>query len=189
MRSAALAVAAPLVALALLAGCGNSRAHAVGVDEPGPATPQHRVSYPRAGVSFTVPRDWSVQPGSKYLVTALTSGPATVAVWRYPRSEPLPTTPTALATARQRLVADARRRDPTLTVDDVRIGRLAGAPTVEVRGAETVAGQRRRMRSTHLYADGGEVVVDAYAAPRWFARVDRGVVDPLLRSLRLAPPS
>jgi hypothetical protein len=45
------------------------------------------------------------------------------------------------------------------------------------------------VRSTHLYAHGGELVVDAYAPPGEYAKVDRAVFGPLLRSLRLTRPA
>ena len=44
------------------------------------------------------------------------------------------------------------------------------------------------MRSTHVYAKGAEFVVDAYAAPRDFATVDRSVFRPLVRSFKIDPP-
>jgi hypothetical protein len=44
------------------------------------------------------------------------------------------------------------------------------------------------VRSTHLYAYGAELVVDAYAPPGEFARVDRRVFGPMLRSLRVQRP-
>jgi hypothetical protein len=39
-----------------------------------------------------------------------------------------------------------------------------------------------------VYAHGAELVLDAYAPPAEFARVDRTVFRPLLRSLTVKPP-
>jgi hypothetical protein len=55
-------------------------------------------------------------------------------------------------------------------------------------GDQRVAGQQRRVRSTHVFAQGAEVVVDQYAAPRDFAAVDAAVFEPTVRSLRIGPP-
>ncbi|MCA1690147.1 MAG: hypothetical protein LC720_06850 [Actinobacteria bacterium] len=66
---------------------------------------------------------------------------------------------------------------------------VARRGAVQLRGLETIDGQRREVRSTHLYADGAEVVIDAYAPPDQFRTVDRGVFHPLLRGLRLAAPT
>ena len=44
------------------------------------------------------------------------------------------------------------------------------------------------MRSLHAYGHGGEVVMDAFAPPREFARVDEQAFGPMARSLRLSAP-
>ena len=44
------------------------------------------------------------------------------------------------------------------------------------------------MRSTHVYAFGAEVVIDAFAPPEVFGQVDREAFVPVVRSLRLASP-
>jgi hypothetical protein len=44
------------------------------------------------------------------------------------------------------------------------------------------------VRSTHVYAYGGEVVVDAFAPANVFGRADRDAFRPLVRSLRLRGP-
>jgi hypothetical protein len=43
------------------------------------------------------------------------------------------------------------------------------------------------VRSTHLYAGGSELVVDAYAPPARFAALDRSVFVPLTESVRIDP--
>ena len=44
------------------------------------------------------------------------------------------------------------------------------------------------MRSLHAYGHGLEVVLDAFAPPRDFARVDEQTFGPMARSLRLIAP-
>jgi hypothetical protein len=44
------------------------------------------------------------------------------------------------------------------------------------------------VRSTHIFSHGAEVVVDAYAPPRFFPKVDKTAFKPLLRSLRVTKP-
>ena len=45
------------------------------------------------------------------------------------------------------------------------------------------------MRSTHVYAKCRELVVDAYAEPDDFERVDRAAFGPLVRSIKIDPPA
>jgi hypothetical protein len=44
------------------------------------------------------------------------------------------------------------------------------------------------MRSLHAYGHGLEVVMDAFAPPKEFARVDRQTFGPMTRSLQLRAP-
>ena len=60
---------------------------------------------------------------------------------------------------------------------------------VQIRGNETIDGQRRTVRSTHIYAGGAEIVVDATAPVNEFRRVDAQVFSPMLRSLRISRPT
>lgn len=180
---------APLVLTALaLAACGRD------------PTPPPDLTHARVGEGFTVldlassglslriPRGWqksSIRPPG---LTSLASGGANVAVWRYERSEPLPSDPVALAAARDALVARARRRDPSLVVSYARVVRVDGAPGVELLASERVGSARRRVRSTHVYASGAEIVIDALAPPRQFAKLDRAVFRPVVASVRLSAP-
>ncbi len=41
------------------------------------------------------------------------------------------------------------------------------------------------VRSTHVYAEGAEIVVDAFAPEKDFRRVDEQVFRPLLKSLKI----
>jgi hypothetical protein len=144
-----------------------------------------RTDYPAAGLRVSLPRGWALAPGTAPSVASATSGRATVALWRYPRTEPLPGTRAQLAAARRALVSAARARDPGFRLADAHVTRIGGVPAVVLVGSETIRGVPLRVRSTHLYAQGGEVVADSFAPPRDFARLDPLVFRPVARSLRL----
>jgi hypothetical protein len=187
-RSSVLAVAAASLALA---GCGNERTPTP--DTARPLAPQGTalVRYPEAGVRFATPGRWDRAGGQAPLVATVTSGRATIAVWRFPRAEPLPGSAEDLRRARRTLLAAARARDPSFRLHPthaVTRRRVGGLRALEVRGTGTVEGQERAVRSLHVYGFGGEVVVDALAPPAQFGRVDREVFGPLLRSVRLSAP-
>jgi hypothetical protein len=116
------------------------------------------------------------------------SGPAQIAVWRYPRTEPLPATKAQLTQARDLLLEAARARDQTFKESKASITKVGGHPAIQVRGTETVGGQPRSVRSTHVYAYGGEVVLDAFAPANVFGQADRDAFRPVVRSLRLQAP-
>ena len=90
-----------------------------------------------------------------------------------------------LHAARQALVAQVERRDPTFELTSSRLVMKRGLRGVELVGQGTNGGQRRAVRSLHAYADGHEVVLDAFAPPKDFARVDEQTFAPVARSLRL----
>ena len=179
---AVVALAAPS------AGCGNERTPAP--DTATPLAPQGSalVRYPQAGVRFATPGRWDRAAGQAPLVATVSSGRATVAVWRFPRAEPLPSSAEDLRRARRTLLAAARARDPSFRSQRVTTRRVGDLPALEVRGTGTVEGQARAVRSLHVYGFDGEVVVDALAPPDQFGRVDREVFGPLLRSVRLSAP-
>src|SRR5207249_1358151 len=81
------------------------------------------------------------------------------------------------------LLVAATARDRSLRVVTSRMVTVGGAKGVELVANERLSSHPREVRSTHLYAHGAELVVDAYAPPSQFARVDRTVFRPLLRSL------
>jgi hypothetical protein len=176
-------------AATLLAGCGNAQVRPPDVSVPVRPAGSTPAAYDAQGVRLAVPGGWHARAGTAPLVTTVQSGPAIVAIWRYPRSETLPATRGQLVQARDLLLAAARARDPSFRAKRTTITRLDRHPAVEVRGAESVGGLPRMVRSMHVYAFGGEVVVDAYAPPAVFARVDREAFRPLLRSLRLRAPA
>jgi hypothetical protein len=176
-----------LAALAA-AGCGNQQSEPPVVTNPDSPIGQTAAWFDKQGVRFSAPGGWHLQPGAAPLVATVQSGTASIAVWRYPRTESLPTTKAALTQARDLLLAAAHARDMTFKETKVAITRVRGRPAIQVRGTETVSGQPRTVRSTHVYALGAEVVVDAFAPPAVFPRVDRDVFRPLLRSLHLVTP-
>lgn len=177
-----------LVAVALLAGCGNDETDPPDTTTPGPRLGSTATSYPQHGIAFDAPAGWNVDRGQPPLIATLATGQATVAIWRYPRSEPLPKTEAELKGARDALLAAARRRDKTFEVIKSAPAKIAGEPAVQIRARETIQGQARVVRSTHIYAEGAEVVIDAFAGPDDFRRVDAEVFRPLLRSLKLSAP-
>jgi hypothetical protein len=64
-----------------------------------------------------------------------------------------------------------------------------GVKGIQLVATERISGQQRRVRSTHLFDRRAEIVIDAYAPPGDFARLDDSVFQPLIRSLRLHAPS
>jgi hypothetical protein len=173
-----------LAAALALGGCGNAR----GVP-PDTVTPEAPVQTKEtildaAGVRFTSPANWPDLAPRGARAGGIRSRTATVAVWRYARSEPLPEDRGELRRVRRLLVQRVERTDPTFELSRARLVRRAGADGIELLGRQTIAGRRVGVRSSHLFARGGEVVVDAYAPTAEFDRLDATVFRPLLRSLR-----
>ena len=149
---------------------------------PNGATP---IAFDRQGLRFSAPGGWHVQPGQSPLVATVQSGTAQIAVWRYPRTEPLPTTDAQLTQARDLLIQAAKARDRTFKEEKTAITKVDGHDAIQVRGTETISGRPQSVRSTHVYAFGAEYVVDAFAPAEVFGQVDREAFLPLVRSLRL----
>lgn len=199
VRSVALAGAArrcgPMLGAAVLmvaplAGCGNARQPAPDVALPGPAFGSEQVSYPQAGITFArAPAGWSRADGQPPAVATIATGQATIGVFRYPRSVPLPKTRDELNAAATASKAAALARDPTFT--EIARARLKvdGRPAIQIRARETVDGQPRTVRTTHIYAFGAEIVVDAYAPEKDFRRVDAQVFRPLVATMTLHEPA
>ncbi len=180
---------APILALAALAaGCGAERVATPDVTRPVTDGPRAAVAFPAAGLKFDAPRAWRFTEWDAPLVATTSSGTATIAIWRYPRTEPLPRDEPALDAAEEALLGAIRTRDPRFEERGVRRVEIDGAPGIQVVGDQTIAGRPRRVRSTHVYAKEAEYVVDAYAPPEQFAAVDRSVFRPLLRTLKIDPP-
>jgi hypothetical protein len=179
-----------LAALALLiSGCGNDRQTPADVSTVEPPTAAQAVDEADEGVAFEAPGGWQRTDGDPPLVSTLQTGRAVVGIWRYPRSEPLPATRKQLGAARDALLAAARARDAGFKEIRSAVTRVAGHPAVQIRGRETIEGRARTVRSTHVYAEGAEVVVDAIAPGDEFRRVDAQIFRPLLRSLKVSKPA
>lgn len=179
----ALLVACPL---ALLAGCGNSRTPAPTVSAPVAPNGFHVLAYPQSGVALAAPNNWLVQPKPAPMVTAISSGKAVVALWRFGRHLAPPVGARALRAAQGRLIAVARARDPSFRLIRSRIRTIDAAPAIELDAFERIGGQARRVRSLHVFAPAAELVLDEYAPPGIFHAVDHAVFSPLKRSLRLS---
>ena len=185
MRAALLLLPIALV----LPACGTERvepADPLAVKDPkGPI----RATEPRTGISVEVPRNWQrdfrVSPGMFRIV----SGAAQVSGWAYKRTEPLPADDAALERAREDLVEEAKRRNPTLKLTATRLREVAGAPGIELVGAQTIEGAQIRTRSVHFFRDGTEFVIEALGPPEVFGKADRAVLEPLLNSLRFGKPA
>jgi hypothetical protein len=177
-----------LVLAVALAGCGRDRLQAPDPSRPFTAGQLTTVTFPKAGVKFRAPSDWPFGSGSGSLVASTSSGTATIAIWRYERAEELPRDDTALQAAEENLLNAMHGRDASL--EEVRTRRIEidGAPAIQVVADETVAGRKRRVRSTHAFAKGAEFVIDAYADPEVFPVVDESVFRPFLRSFKIDPP-
>ena len=188
MRRRAPTLTALLLAL-LLSACGRER---IAVPEGvRPATPRgvEVAAYPEFGVRYEAPGGWGLRKGPLPLLSTANSGSAMIAVWRYDRAEPLPRAPADLDAARNRLVEAIKIRDRTFEVASSRRTKVDGAPAIEVVGTGTIEGNRRRIRSTHVYAKGSEVIVDTYAAAGDFDRANRLAFQQVVDTLKIDPPS
>ncbi len=174
--------------LAALAGCGNARTRPPDIEHPDAPRVSREYAIANAGVSFTGPGNWQALPPAGTLVGGIRDKTATLAIWRYPRTEPLPSTTAALEEVRGLLLARIKQRNPTFVVRQSRLRRRGGVEGIELVGRQTIAGLRYYVRSTHLFKAAAEVVIDAYAPPAEFVRVDRTVFGPVLRSLKVTEP-
>ena len=190
MRAAPPTAAIPLTLAALFAGgCGNERQRPPDVTGTQKPAGTARIAYPAGGLSLTAPHNWYRSQGSRPLVALIASGPATVAVWRYPRTERLPRTKAELKAARDALIAAATKADSTFQVIKAAPATIAGKPAVQIRARETIAGQPRTVRSTHIYAARSEIVIDAYSDANTFHAVDAKFFRPLLKTLTVRQPT
>ena len=177
-----------VVAATLSAGCGRDRLEPPDPARPASALNEVELRYPQAGLRFEAPDDLTFDRGREPLVTSTASGSASVAIWRYPRTEPLPRSASALDDAERTLVDAVKTRDPSFRLDRVERVRVDGARGLEVLGTQQVQGRERRVRSTHVYAKGAEFVIDAYSAPQDFENADDAIFRPLVESLKIDPP-
>ncbi|MFP5363956.1 MAG: hypothetical protein ACLGI5_14635 [Thermoleophilia bacterium] len=189
-RSPRISIALASIA-ALLAGCGNDRTPVPDLSLVPAPKAFREAFFDEQGVRFKAPTNWRVVPGADPQVATVAIGSAQVAVWRYPRSEPLPETRAQLNAARDALVAQIESRDPTFNLTSTRLILKPGIRAVEVVGTGTNLTNRsvqRSMRSLHAYGRGAEVVMDAFAPPKEFARIDEQTFGPMSRSLKLRRP-
>jgi hypothetical protein len=180
-----LTVPALLCTALLLGGCSSAGVRAPNLSATARPAGFQRLQYGTDGVALSVPRNWTVTAESAPLVAVYSSGPATIALWRFPRPGAAIVSTTALRHALVRLIAAARARDPTLEVQHTGLSAVSGAGAVIVDALERVGHQLRRVRTEHVYAAGAELVLDAYAPPTQFASVDHLVFSPVRKSLSL----
>lgn len=177
-----------LLASAALAGCGNSRTAVPSLTQPARPDGFRQLIYPDAAIEFDVPRDWLVSTRRLPLVATVTSGAATVALWRYLVRRPAPGTQSGtaadrLSAARAAVIASAKARAPGLHVLHARTETLLGLPAVVLGATERIAGSPRRVRSIHIFAPEVELVIEEYAPPKMFHAIDQAVFSELDRSL------
>jgi hypothetical protein len=177
-----------IVAVVLLGGCGNDRTSSPDIGRIPPPKGFRDVKFAQQGVFFRAPTNWRIIEGDVPQVATVAVGDAQIAVWRYVRSEPLPETQDQLTAARDALVAQVQARDTTFRLKSSRLVMKDGLRGVELVGSSTNQGRRRRVRSLHAYGQGAEVVVDAFAPPKVFPRVDKETFGPVARSLKLRKP-
>ena len=183
----------PLLVLAVLAcvvaGCGNERAKPPETAVPDPPRGERVDRYPLAGITYTAPANWLQIDPQGLRVGGIQSKRATLAIWRYARTEPLPDTRAELQEVERLLIERVKRRDPSFQLQASARRRRGGARAIELVGRQTAAGLPYGVRSAHVFFEGHEIVFDAYAPPEHFARVDETVFVPLLDSLKLEKPS
>lgn len=181
--------AAALIALALAAaGCGRERLAVPDVERPVVTRATVSQAVPREGVTFAAPGSWSLGRGQPPLLAQTSSGSASIALWRYERTEPMPGGDEELEAAQEALLGAVRQRDRTYREIATERSEVDGEPAIELVGDQRVAGRTRRVRSTHVFAHGAELVIDQSSEPRDFARLDAAIFRPLVRSVRLEPP-
>jgi len=174
-----------LAACVLLAGCGNERTPPPDIGVIRAPGGFRTVQFPRAGLSLDAPRKWLQSAGDGHRVATLSAGEGQIAIWRYPRSEPLPQTRAQLHATRKSLIAQVKARDPTFDLMSSRLVLRRGLRAVELVGVGTLQGVRRSIRSLHAYGHKAELVVDAFAPTKDFPRVDEQTFRPVLRSTKL----
>src|SRR4051794_9150133 len=189
MRAVTRRLTPILLAALVLAACGNEKTKAPDVSTVGKPTGTAAKAYPAAGLRFAAPAGWNYDEGKAPMVGVAQTGRATVGVWRYPRTETLPRTKEELTAARDALLSAAKTRDPSFTPIKSAVTKVNEQRAVQIRGNETIDGQRRTVRSTHIYAGGAEIVIDAVAPVPEFRRVDAQFFRPMLRSLRISRPT
>jgi len=119
------------------------------------------------------------------MLAIVSSGPAVISVSRYPGSSMPAAGTTALQAARTALLGAAQASHPRLQLVRSGLVTAAGHGAVELDTLQRLAGRLRRVRSTHVYLPGEEVVLEELAPPALFHAVDHTVFSPVRRSLRV----
>ncbi len=180
-------VTAALAAI-ILAGCGISQARVPNLQVPAKPTKMGVLGYRDDGVAMFAPANWTETNRTAPLVATITSGPAVIALWRYPRSGAALTGPgmtAALDQERSALLAAAKKHDPDFDLLSSALVTVDGVGAVELDAIERINGRLRRARSEHVYANGAEIVLDEYAPVPEFKRVDHYVFSPVRKGLQL----
>jgi hypothetical protein len=176
----------PALLLALpAAGCGNSRTLLPALTRPAAPSVLRTVVFPRQGIQLSIPRNWPVVNERAPLLAVASSGPAVIAVWRFPGGAIAPASAAGLTQTRDALIAAARTRQPGLRLIRSAVVSVDGHGAVELDSLQRLRGQARRVRSMHVYLPGAELVLEEYAPPSLFHQVDHSVFSPVKRSLRL----
>jgi hypothetical protein len=171
--------------LALLAACGKEQEPAPRVFDVKAPKGERTTEFPRAGMTVTRPRNWSVHRREAPGVFELVSGQALVAAWAYPRPEPLPKTDEQLEAAKDRLIEEIEKRDPDFHVRSAVTAEVAGSRAIDVRGDQVLSRRELSTRSVHIFEGEVEYVIEAIAPPADYTLVDTRVLEPLLESLVL----
>jgi hypothetical protein len=181
----------PLTALALaalLVACGNEKTPSPNVSAIPKPKGFRDAEYTKDGIRLRVPTNWRIVPGETPQIATIAAGDGQIGVWRFPRKEPLPETPIQLNAARNALILQVQKRDPTFTVTSSRIVIKPKLRAVEIIGIGTNQGLQRSQRSLHAYAYGGEIVIDGFAPIKQFDSVDKQTLSKVARSLKVSKP-
>jgi hypothetical protein len=141
---------------------------------------------PRTGLRFAAPVNWVKRIRTNPGIFRIASGAADVSGWAYPRAEKVPRAKAELETARDALVAEAKKRNASFHLSSSAITKIKGWPAIELRGTQQILGRPIQTHSVHVYR-AGEYVFEALAPPSSFKVADQKVLAPLLRSLQFRP--
>ncbi len=174
-------MAACLLAVLALAGCGNDRPD---VSLRAQLSGERReVSFPRVGLEVELPREFDPQPAEAPQVFRAVYGKALVSAYAYRRDEQAPSDDQQLDAALIRLEQAAVARAPTYALRSSGTAEVAGARALELIGDQTISGARLRTHSLHVFDDGAEYVIELLAPRREFLRFDRAVLPLVKRTL------
>lgn len=175
---------AALVAALALAACGRDP-----LDPPDPSAQTVRLtrttSFPTVGMKVKTPRRVQKTDLERPAVFRIQLGAGFISCFLYRRTEPLPKGRAELTAARERLLVQVREGRKRFEVKSSRLFKVADADAIEIRGRQAIAREPLETRSVHVFKGKGEYVLELLVPPRAFAKANRQVFDPMLRSLRL----